>query len=240
MYDVIVVGARVAGSPLAMLLARKGYRVLVVDRARFPSDVVSTHAIQLGGTAKLNKWGLLDRVRASGAPATGVSTIHIGEKKMLAPPDPGVPDGLSYSPRRYLLDKILLDAAVEAGAEVREQFTVEDLLFEGERVAGIRGRSRGGVFVEERARIVVGADGKHSFVARRVGARAFREREPATMAYYSYYSGVGLTDTDLYVDADAAVYGWPTNDGLSIMGIMRPGRDKAWYRADLEANMMCD
>jgi 2-polyprenyl-6-methoxyphenol hydroxylase-like FAD-dependent oxidoreductase len=70
MYDVIVVGGRVAGSSTAMLLARRGYKVLVVDRAAFPSDTLSTHQVQVPGIAMLDRWGLLDRVIASGAPAT--------------------------------------------------------------------------------------------------------------------------------------------------------------------------
>jgi flavin-dependent dehydrogenase len=239
MYDAIIVGARCAGSPTAMLLARQGYRVLVVDRASFPSDTLSTHGIQQAGIARLRKWGLLDAVRAR-TPDTGVTTIHIGGQKILPPPDPGVPDGKAFSPRRYILDQILLDAAVAAGAEAREEFTVDDLLFEGYRVVGIRGHARGGKPVEERARIVVGADGKHSFVARRVGAQAYHERPTLTLAYFSYFSGVGLTDTDLYVHPDAAVFGWPTNDNLSLIGIMRPVADARWYRADIENNMMRD
>ena len=240
MYDVIVVGARVAGSPLAMLLARQGYRVLLVDRSRFPSDVISTHGIQQGGVARLHRWGLLDRIIERGTPPTGTTTIHLGDQKIHPPGDPGAPGGQGYSPRRYILDQVLLDAAIEAGVEVREEFTVDDLEFEGDRVIGIRGHARHGLPVEERARIVVGADGKYSFVARRVGARMYRQRPSMTLAYYSYYSGVGLTDTDLYADPDAAAFAWPTNDDLTLIGIMRPVQDVGWYRTDIEGHMMRD
>jgi hypothetical protein len=142
MYDVIVVGARVAGSSTAMLLARKGYKVLVVDRASFPSDTLSTHQVHLPAVARLRRWGLLERVVASGAPATRTVRFDTGQIVLEGrfPAFQGV-DAL-YSPRRTVLDRLLVEAAGEAGAEVREGFTVEELLLDGGRVAGIRGRPR--------------------------------------------------------------------------------------------------
>jgi flavin-dependent dehydrogenase len=237
MYDVIVVGARCAGSPLAMLLARQGYRVLLVDRARFPSDVVSTHGIQQAGTGLLQKWGLLDAVKASNCPPTGTTTIHLGQEKLVPPLDPRLPPE-NYSPRRIVLDQILLEAAIAAGVEVREQFTLDSLLFEGRRVVGIAGHAQGGAVVEERAKIVVGADGKHSTVARMVQARAYHQHPPLTFAYYSYFSGVGLTDTDLYVRPDTCIFGWPTNDGLCIAGVIHPIARFNEFRRDVEGNFM--
>ena len=125
-YDAIVVGARVAGSPTAMLLARKGYDVLLVDRASFPSDTISTHLIHPPGITALQRWGLLDKVVASGCPAIDTYAFDFGPFTLSGAPDP---DGtVAYGPRRTVLDKVLVDAAIEAGAEVREGFSVESMV----------------------------------------------------------------------------------------------------------------
>src|SRR5688500_14590598 len=121
MYDVIVVGARCAGSPLAMQLARKGHRVALVDRAAFPSDTLSTHFIQLPGTARLSRWGLLDRLMATGCPPVNQGSLDIGGQAIGADfPTPEPIPGLA-APRRTVLDKLLVDAAVEAGAELFDE-----------------------------------------------------------------------------------------------------------------------
>ena len=135
MYDVIIVGARAAGSPTAMLLARKGYKVLLVDKATFPSDTMSTHQVQLPAVARLKRWGLLDKVIASNAPATRQVRFDLGPVVLQGkfPHFEGI-DAL-YSPRRYILDKILVDAAVEAGAELRENFIVDEILRDADRLA---------------------------------------------------------------------------------------------------------
>jgi 2-polyprenyl-6-methoxyphenol hydroxylase-like FAD-dependent oxidoreductase len=168
MYDAIIVGARVAGSPLAMLLARKGYRVLLLDKARFPSDTISTHHIHQPGVARLIRWGLLERVRASNCPPTTEITFDVGPFALRSAPPPAEGNFEAYAPRRRVLDKILVDAAAEAGAEVREDFSVEEITTEGGAVTGVRGRAANGPPVSERARVVVGADGARSFVARSV------------------------------------------------------------------------
>src|SRR5215216_3902494 len=143
-YDVIVVGARCAGSPTAMLLARKGYKVLLLDRATFPSDTMSTHFIHPPGVAQLKSWGLLEQVRASNCPPVSKMRIDVGPFAFLGSPPPvdGIAEG--YAPRRTVLDKILVDAAAAAGAELREGFTLEDLVFDGSTVVGIRGRDAAG------------------------------------------------------------------------------------------------
>ena len=149
-YDAIIVGARCAGSPTAMLLARKGYRVLVVDRATFPSDTVSTHVVQPLAVAALARWGLLDRLTATACPPIHTFAFDFGPFTISGAP--GTTDApVAYCPRRIVLDKLLVDAASEAGAEVREGFTVEDVLIEDGRVVGIRGRSKAGGTVTERA-----------------------------------------------------------------------------------------
>src|ERR1051326_5716102 len=119
MYDAIVLGARCAGSPTAMLLARKGYRVLLVDKARFPSDILSTHYIHQAGVARLKRWGLLERLPSSNCPPCPSITLDVGPfaLKGFPPPLEGAADG--FCPRRHVLDKILFDEAVAAGAEGR-------------------------------------------------------------------------------------------------------------------------
>ena len=131
MYDAIVVGARCAGSPTAMLLARKGYRVLLLDKAGFPSDTLSTHYIHQPGIARLKQWGLLDKVVASNCPPIRQQRSDVGPFALVGTPPPadGVTEG--YAPRRTLLDQILVDGAVAAGAELREHFSVQELLMNG-------------------------------------------------------------------------------------------------------------
>src|SRR5258707_11230883 len=142
-YDAIIVGARCAGSPTAALLARKGYRVLVVDKATFPSDTVSTHVLHPLGVAALARWGLLDRLTATGCPPIDTYTFDFGPFTLSGVP--GTPDSpVAYAPRRTVLDKLLVDAASEAGAELREGFTVEEVVVEDGRVVGIVGHGAGG------------------------------------------------------------------------------------------------
>src|SRR5262245_41405785 len=163
-FDAIVVGARCAGSPTAMLLARKGYRVLLVDRATFPSDTNSTHLLHPPAIAALARWHLLDRVVATGCPPIDTYAFDFGPLTISG--SPGTTEfPLAYCPRRIVLDKILVDAAAEAGAEVREGFVVNDVLVEDGRVAGIKGRAKDKTRVTERARVVIGADGWHSAIA---------------------------------------------------------------------------
>ena len=123
-YDAIIVGARCAGSPTAMLLARKGYRVLLVDRATFPSDTMSTHVVHPLAAASLKRWGLLDRLIATGCPAIDTYTFDFGPFTLAGAP--GTEQSpVAYCPRRTILDKLLLEAAADAGAEVRESFVVD-------------------------------------------------------------------------------------------------------------------
>ena len=194
MYDVIVVGARVAGASTALLLARRGLKVLAVDRAEFPSDTLSTHQVQVPGVARLRRWGMLDGVVAAGPPPAASVRFDPGPVVLRGrfPEFEGA--SAVYSPRRTLLDKLLVDAARAAGAEVRERFAFDSLVFDGDRVVGIRGRSRGGAAVTETARLVVGADGRHSAVAKAVRAPA-SETPPqgATANSVAPLAGAGTT-----------------------------------------------
>jgi len=228
-YDAIVVGARVAGSPTAMLLARKGYRVLLVDRATFPSDTMSTHLIHAPGMAALRRWGLADRVIASGCPPVPRYRLDFGPFALAGEPRglPGAP--VAHAPRRTMLDQILVEAAAQAGAEVRERFSVESLVVEDGVVRGIR-HVQNGRSIEERARIVIGADGVNSIVARGVAAARYNEVPAIQAMYFSYWSDMP-TDGEFqtYVRENRALVTVPTNDGLSVVLV-------AWPMAEFEAN----
>jgi flavin-dependent dehydrogenase len=190
-YDAIVVGARCAGSPTAMLLARRGHRVLLVDRATFPSDTASTHLVHPPGVASLDRWGLLDAVVATGCPPIDTYAFDLGPFISGAPGTDESP--VAYAPRRTALDKLLVDAASDAGAEVRERFTVESLVVENGRVVGIRGHGKGRKTVTERARVVIGADGRYSLVADQTGAREYNEKPQLQASYYTYWSGLPMS-----------------------------------------------
>jgi 2-polyprenyl-6-methoxyphenol hydroxylase-like FAD-dependent oxidoreductase len=238
MYDAIVVGARCAGAPTAMLLARKGYRVLLVDQASFPSDTISTHIIWPHGAEIMDRWGLLDRLAATGCPPIALNmTFDVGPFALKG----GVTDANGgrggFCPRRTILDKILVDGAVESGAELREGFTVRQLVWAADRVAGIKGHSRGGRDVEERARIVIGADGVHSCVARAVQAPEYDGRPPLVTFYYSYYSGFEAEDLEQYVRDFHGAACFPTNDGLTLIAAVWPSRRFSEVRADIEAHV---
>ena len=230
MYDAIVIGSRCAGAPTAMLLARKGRRVLVLDRATFPSDVLSGHSIQPAGVARLDRWGLLDRVRATGAPFIPAVRFDFGPVVLEGTPTPVGGINSIVCIRRTILDTLLADAAAEAGAEVRTGFTVKELVVEDGRVVGIRGRDVCGTAVEERASVVIGADGVHSFVARAVDAPTYHERPAASGCVYSYWKGVDIQATELYVRPRRFVVALPTNDGLTMVAQNIAIDDMADYR----------
>ncbi|MFF3455746.1 NAD(P)/FAD-dependent oxidoreductase [Streptomyces sp. NPDC002730] len=237
-YDAIVVGARCAGAPTAMLLARRGYRVLVVDRARFPSDTVSTHLVHPPGVAALDSWGLLPQVIASGCPAIDTYSFDFGHFTIEGSPA-GNGFRAAYAPRRTVLDKILIDAAAESGAEVREGFTVENLVIEGDAVTGIRGHSTGGKSVTEYARVIVGADGINSLVAKTVGDVRYAEKPKLQCSYYSYWTGLPMEGRfETYVRPDRAFAAWPTNDDRTVVICGLPIRDFEANRADIEAGYL--
>jgi 2-polyprenyl-6-methoxyphenol hydroxylase-like FAD-dependent oxidoreductase len=238
MYDAIIIGARCAGAPTAMLLARKGYRILLVDKSTFPSDTLSTHIIWPHGAEIMDRWGLLDRLAVTGCPPVALRlTFDVGPFALKGGvTDTNVGRG-GFCPRRTVLDKLLVDAAVEAGVELREGFTVQSLLFDGARVVGIKGRDRSGGPINERARVVIGADGVHSLVARAVEPPQYDARPPLTTNYYTYYSGFAADDLEEYVRDYQAVGCFPTHDGLTLIAVLWPSQRFQEVRADIEGHV---
>ena len=238
MHDAIIVGARCAGSPTAMLLARQGFKVLLVDRATFPSDTISTHILWPHGAEILARWGLLGRLAATGVPPICRPMMFDVGPFALRGAIPDANNGMGgFCPRRTVLDSLLVDAAADAGVEVRERFTVNELLVADDVVVGVRGHGRDGRPVEEQARVVIGADGVNSFVAQAVRAAEYDARPVAACAYYSYFSGVRQDDIELYVRDHHAFGGAPTNEGLHLVMVNWPARDFPAVRTDVEGHV---
>src|SRR5262245_18024866 len=228
-YDAIVVGARCAGAPTAMLLARRKHRVLLVDKATFPSDTLSTHVIHPPGVAALERWGLTEALQKSGCPPFREYALDFGPFTVAGPVRPVNGVGYAICPRRTVLDPLLMRAARKAGVEVREGFTVDNLVIENGAVVGIRGHSKDGGHVEHRGRVVVGADGQHSLVAKAVRAERYNEQPTLSVAHYAYWRGLPVDRFEGYVRPRCAFAFAPTNDGWT-MGVVN------WPRADFEAN----
>ena len=238
MYDVIVVGGRCAGSATGMLLARRGYRVLILDRVSFPADVACTHQLTVASAARLERWGLLDGLLASGCPVSDRTGLTVGASTVeIANP---VVDGLNISlaPRRALLDSVLLAAARDAGAEVREAFGVRDVVWRDGRVTGVVGYGRDGHAVCEVARIVVGADGRHSLVAQAVGAETYGQRAAIACCYYAYWSGSGLRTPAWWLAERASIGAMPTDDGLTCVVVRLPVSEWAVFKRDPEVTYL--
>jgi flavin-dependent dehydrogenase len=214
-FDVIVVGGRCAGAATALLLARRGLRVLVVDKARFPAEIPHGHFIRYQGPRLLQRWGLLDKIVRSGCPAVTEMTIDLGDFPLTGTNLERDGVALGYGPRRRVLDAILIEAAVAAGAEFRDGFSVDDYLMDGAAVTGIRGRSyQTGALITAQAGITVGADGRHSSLASAVGAPVYETIPPLACWYFGYWSGVPMDSLEIYRRDRNVVFAFPTNDGL--------------------------
>jgi flavin-dependent dehydrogenase len=227
-HDVVIVGARVAGSATALLLARLGHDVAVVDQASFPSDTVSTHSIARSGVVQLQRWDLLDEVLDSGAPAIRQVSFHAGGESVCRVIKEKSGVDLVLAPRRYLLDTILAGAAQRAGADVRDGVTVTGARRDRRgRVTGVDGHDRAGAPVELEARYVVGADGLGSRVARAVGAAINELGEPAAdgAAQYAYYEGIPWTGFEFFVGPRSFAGVFPTHQGQACIWVCTPAAD---------------
>jgi flavin-dependent dehydrogenase len=224
--DVVVVGARAAGAATALLLARLGHDVVLLDRDTFPADTLSTHQIARTGVVQLQRWGLLQRVLDSGAPPIRQVTFTTPDETTTRRIKDKAGVDLLLAPRRYILDSIVAEAAAEAGAQVRFGVTVTGVhLDDTGRATGVYGHDRTGAPVDVRARFVVGADGLRSRVARAVGAALIEDRRDAGAAQYAYYGGIPWSGIELIVSDRALTGVFPTHHGEACIWICCPSVD---------------
>ena len=217
-YDAVVIGARCAGAATAMLLARRGLRVLAVDRDRYGTDTLSTHALMRGGVLQLHRWGILEELRAAGTPTVRSTSFHYADDVLDVPikPHDGI-DGLC-APRRTVIDRLLVDAARESGAEIAYRTRLIDIMRSPEgRVCGVHLRDSDGHDSQIAAELVVGADGVHSTVADLVGAERYRTGRHATGSVFSYWSNTGIEAFQWYFRPGVSVGAIPTNSGLTCI-----------------------
>jgi menaquinone-9 beta-reductase len=234
-YDAIIVGARAAGATTAMLLARQGLRVLVLDRARYGSDTLSTHALMRPAVLQLARWGLLEAVIDSGAPPIRRATFHYPGESLAVDIKPA--DGIDalYAPRRTVLDRILVDAAVEAGAEFRFGVIVDDLRKDASgRVTGVVARDDNGHDVSRDAGIVIGADGIRSVVALSAGAEPVRQATAEGAVVYGYFSGVDMDGYEWAYGDQVSAGLIPTNGGEACIFV---GGSSHRFRRDVHPDL---
>ncbi len=236
-YDVIVVGARCGGAATSLLLAKRGYKVLMVDKATFPSDTISTHIVFPPGVDFLKRWNILDDILATNCPVIHKMNLHPGPLKISGVPLPVNGTSTILGPRRIVMDKILIDHAVRAGVDFREDCKLESLTFDGERVSGIR-YSNGKGSLEERCRVVIGADGRNSLVARSVKAPVYEEKPVITCLYYTYFSGVPMKELSLLLLDHQGMAMVPTHDDQVCIPQSWPIEQFKTIRSDIEGNYM--
>ncbi|MCA9965143.1 MAG: FAD-dependent monooxygenase [Anaerolineales bacterium] len=239
MYDAIIVGARCAGASTALLLARQGHNVLLLDRATVPSDLPHGHFIHRGGPQRLQKWGVLDKIAAAGTPLVSDIVMAAGGVPM---PGKGLfVDGVPFGcgPRRVVVDGVLVETAVSAGAELRQQFLVEELISDGGKITGIRGRNlSSGKRFTEHAHIVIGADGRNSRIANAVNAPMYDHVPSVSCYYFSYWSGVSGDALEVHVGCENIIFAFPTNDNLFAVFIAWRIEKFHEIRADVATHFM--
>lgn len=238
-YDALIVGARCAGSATALQLARAGARVLMIDRDLPESDTLSTHALMRPAVTLLNDWGLLGKIEQTGAPLVTATSFHYGAEStpVLIRPHGGV-QGL-YAPRRYVLDRILADAAIRAGAELHTGVTFLDAKRDVcGRVVGARLATTDGSILDVSATILIGADGRMSSVACSVGAQMQAEAPERTAAIYGYFHGIENRGYRWYFGQQSYAGAIPTNDGNHcVFAAVRPEAFKTTFASDPLAGM---
>jgi menaquinone-9 beta-reductase len=216
-YDAVIVGARCAGAATAMLLARSGLDVLVIEQGARGADTLSTLALMRAGVLQLSRWGLLDAIRSAGTPRIQITTFHYGNEAIEIPikPRDGV-DGL-YAPRRTILDPLLADAAESAGAQIAYRVRLRALLHDADgRVTGVVVESSG----RERriaATIVIGADGVTSTVAKAVDAQPYRVGGHMSGVIYTRASSFPVNGYHWHYTPGSSVGVIPTNDGETLV-----------------------
>jgi flavin-dependent dehydrogenase len=232
-YDALIIGGRVAGASLALLLARQGRRVVVADRDEFPSDTMSTHFISLVGVGAMKKLGVIDDILGAGFRRITRHRTWIGDCCFEGPAGP--PGTFSLSPRRDVLDSALLAHATKAGAQFEQRTRVESLVSEGGRVVGAVLQTAGGDRREVRARVVVGADGKSSRVAEWVGATKYDAVPAMRPVYYGYFNGIEPRPepaVEMMFGNDQIGFLFPMRDGEDCLAIELQPKDFDEFRSD--------
>jgi 2-polyprenyl-6-methoxyphenol hydroxylase-like FAD-dependent oxidoreductase len=196
---------------------------------------MSTLIIKYPGVKRLKQWGLLDQLVQTGCPPIWQWKDDKGDFQLEGTLPP-VGGPVMIAPRRFILDKLLLDAAVSAGVELREDFVVTEIQFDGERVAGIAGRTKGGASVIETSKILIGADGKHSKVATAVQAQTYNQRPVQSCIYYSFWSGIPDRGIITVWRHHRFILAIPTHDGLTCLVVVWPSHEFQDFRKDIEAN----
>lgn len=215
--DLVVVGARAAGAATAMLAARAGLSVILLDREPPGTDTLSTHALMRGGVVQLHRWGLLERIVASGAPAIRQTTFHYTDSDLTLAIKPAAGVDALYAPRRTVLDPILVTAACEAGAAVHHGITVTGVHRDHDRVTGVQVLDRYRRTSAIGAQLVIGADGRRSTVARLVDAPATHAARHTSSFVYAYFADLDATGYEwAYRPAGTAGF-IPTNHGLTCV-----------------------
>jgi flavin-dependent dehydrogenase len=235
-HQVVVVGARCAGAATAMLLARAGHDVVLLDRSAFPSDTVSTHGIARGGVVQLSRWGLLDEVHESGAPPVREVLFRSGDAHTVRQIKQRAGVDHLVAPRRYALDDLLQDAALRAGATLRTGMTVTGVRRRADgRVSGVDGHGPGGEPVAVEADVVVAADGVRSRMAEWLGATTMQSSPSRTGAFYTYVADVPLETAgpayEFHIARDAFAGIFPTNHGMACVWFIGPTRALAGLRS---------
>jgi flavin-dependent dehydrogenase len=234
-FDVIVVGARCAGAATALLLSRAGARVLVIDRGVYGSDTVSTHALMRGAVMQLHRWGVLPRIQGAGTPPVRTTTFGYRSHQVTVAIEPRYGVEALYAPRRTVLDRALVDEATLAGAEFSYRTRLTELL------RNERGRVNGAIVMIDgqqrviHADLVIGADGVHSTVARRAGARQLLTGRYKTATLYSYWHNLGVAGYEWHFTARASYGAIPTNDGATCVFLAMPSENTATMRGSTAA-----
>lgn len=228
MYDVIVVGAGTAGSCLAMLLARRGHQVLLLERNGTAGENSLTQNLGPAAVRLLMRWGLFEELVRTGSPPVDRTTVWAGRERFELPNPTGVP--VTYSPRSGALASLTSGAAIAAGAAFRPSFTVKDLVWEGGAVGGVVGHGPEGHSVCERGRVVVGADGRSSLVARVVQAETYDEHAGTNCCYHAYWKGGAGRGPEIFLAERRAVAVYPTDGALTWVVAARPVTDWADFK----------